>query len=318
MFETLFNFLDEVITKNISEMVVVFAQMLSPFMGVLVVTFFCYMGYQSLYDGQKDIYKEYFKAIISLALCAFVAFNTEWYQANVVPIVLYMGDDFAVGLLGAEAGSSAAALQAITNSMLEQNGMIWDTIDVSVTDGDSIVHFFLATGLIIISFMGFLPFIGISTAYLMVAKIMVSFLLVLAPLYVMFGFFPATRSMFKSWTGQALNYVLLSVIYPIAFNLFLQLIQVAGLDGNITATSVLLTFIIMFALILLATQIPTFTSALSGGIGINGLVGGIGATADSALNTMGNIYKGGEKGVGLAKQAKQWAADKGKGNISPG
>jgi type IV secretion system protein VirB6 len=318
MFETIFEFLDKAVAGNIASMVGRFADVINPLIGVFVVIYFIYLSKSLLFEPQKDAALEYAKAVSSLIFLTFVAFSVPWYQENIVPSVLYLGDDIANALLGSDAASSASSLQTITDDIMKQNGLIWDTIEVSFTDGDSLVHACLATGLIVISYLGFLPFIAISAAYLMTAKIMVSFLLIMGPLYIMFGFFPSTREMFKSWTGLCLNYILLSVVYPLAFKMFQQLLANTGLSGNITATSVLLTFIVMFALILLATQIPTFTSALSGGIGINGLVGGIGASADAAGNTMANTGKGLLFGWKMGKAAKEYASGVGKGKVSPG
>ncbi|MGR2997566.1 type IV secretion system protein [Vibrio vulnificus] len=318
MFETIFEFLDKAVALNVSMMVGRFVDVISPLIGVFVVIYFIYLSKSLLFEPQKDAGLEYAKAVSSLIFLTFVAFSVPWYQENIVPAVLYIGDDIANALLGSDSASSAVSLQTITDEVIKQNGIIWDTIDVSFTDASSFVHGVLASGLIIISFLGFLPFISISTAYLMTAKIMVSFLLIIGPLYIMFGFFPSTRDMFKSWSGMCLNYILLSVIYPLAFRMFLQLLGNTGLNGNITAISVLLTFIVMFALILLTTQIPTFTSALSGGIGINGLVGGIGASADAAGNSMVNAGKTMAFGWKLGKAAKERVSSAGKGKVSPG
>ncbi len=45
--------------------------------------------------------------------------------------------------------------------------------------------------------LGFVPFLAVATAYLLVAKIMVSFLLIIGPLFIMMAFFPSTRSFFQ-------------------------------------------------------------------------------------------------------------------------
>lgn len=318
MFETIFKFLDKTVAENIASMVGSFASVVNPIIGVFVVIYFIYISKTLIYEPHKDAAIEYAKAVSSLVFFTFVAFNIPWYQSNIVPSVLYMGDDIANILLGSKSASSATSLQTITDGVMKQNGIIFDTIDISVTDGDSILHAALAFVLIVVSCLGFLPFIAISTAYLMTAKIMVSFLLIIGPLFIMFGFFPSTRDMFKSWTGLCLNYILLSIIYPLAFKMFQQLISNTGLSGNITAQSILLTFIVMFALIILATQIPTFTSALSGGMGINGLVGGIGASANAAGNTMINAKDGIKSGWKVGKAIKQRASSLGKGNVSAG
>lgn len=322
MFEAIFAFLDEAVTKNIANTIGSLADVVSPLMGACVGLYFVFLSYKLVFDSHKDVFQEYINTTVSLAVCTFIAFNTAWFQANVVPGVLYMGDDIANTLLGTNTATGASSLQSIYDSVMAQNKLIWDGLDFSFVSGEAWLNLFLTGSLIIVSFLGFLPFIAISTAYLLVAKVMVSFLLILAPVYVMFAFFPSTRDMFKSWIGQALNYILLSVVYPLAFNLFKQLLETTGMSGNITAASIMMTFIIMFALIILATQIPTFTSALTGGIGINGLVGGIGATAGSAANVMNPLVnnpatRAGAKHVG-GKIANAYNRLRGRGGISAG
>ena len=57
---------------------------------------------------------------------------------------------------------------------------------------------------------------------------------------------------------------------------------------------------------------------LTGGMGINGLVGGIGATFNSGAKAVKNTGKGIEKGWDLGKKAVGAAADSNKGKIKAG
>ncbi|HDG9112560.1 TPA: type IV secretion system protein, partial [Klebsiella pneumoniae] len=91
----------------------------------------------------------------------------------------------------------------------------------------------------------------------------------LGPLFIMFAFFPSTRDMFKTWTGQCLNYVLLVVVYPIAFNLFTRTLEHVIFGGSATAiglSTVIMTIILFGCCILISVQIPVFCSSLSGGV----------------------------------------------------
>lgn len=315
MFERLFQFIDNIVVNNIAVMAATFADTITPLLGACVGIYIVYLAYQMILDSQKVVIVEAIKTIGSLSVTTFIALNTPWYMDNVVPGVLYMGDDIANALLGTDSASGGSSLQKMYDVMVDSIMLMWDSIDMSVTDGTSISHGLLTLILILLTICGFVPFLGVSVAYLLVAKIMVSYLLIVGSLFIMFAFFPSCRSFFQAWTGQCFNYILLSIMYPLAFTTFLKVLDYTVFANSITVETTLMTVVIFFALIMLAVQIPAFCSTLSGGIGINGLVGSglgmAGAVGAGALMGTKGIVKGGSKGVEMIKNV-------GKGNISPG
>lgn len=318
MFEKLFQYVDEIVIKNISNMVGIFATTITPLIGACITLYFLYLAYSFMIDAQKVPALEAIKTLMSLSLTTFVAFNTEWYLKNIVPAILYAGDDIANALLGTTTASGGSSLQRIFDVMMNQIGDLWASVDMSITDGESIQHGIMVIFLIILTGIGFIAFLVISLTYLLVAKIMVSFLLIMGSAFIIMSFFPVTREYFKAWTGQCTNYILLSIMYPVAFTVFLQLMEKLMFAENISMGMVMMTTIILLALVMIAAQIPTLSSALSGGIGINGLVGGIGATINSAMGTMGAIGKGGAAAYKIGKESKEKAKEAGKDNIKAG
>ncbi|EPW1045215.1 type IV secretion system protein [Vibrio parahaemolyticus] len=316
MFEDLFNFVTTIITDNIGSMVVLFADVITPLIGSCVTLYAIYLAFQALYDAENMMIMESLKFIGSLALCTTVAFNTSWYMSSIVPMVLHSGDTVA-SYLTSSTGGSGSALQEMFETMLVQIESLWDNVSFGVTAswGDS----FLMVILLVLVILGYVPFILVATAYLLIAKIMVGFLLTLGPLFIMFAFFPSTRSMFQSWTGQCLNYVLLTIVYPLAFNIFnLTINYVVGGNEEISFASCLMTLILFGCCILISVQIPVFCSSLSGGVGINGLVSNMGM----GMRSLSNATKG---GAGAAKRAGQSTysgakslGDKFKNRIRPG
>ncbi len=129
-------------------------------------------------------------------------FNTSWYMSSIVPMVLHSGDTIA-SYLTSSTGGSGSALQEMFETMLVQIESLWDNVSFGVTAswGDS----FLMVILLVLVILGYVPFILVATAYLLIAKVMVGFLLTLGPLFIMFAFFPSTRSMFQSWTSTVLE-----------------------------------------------------------------------------------------------------------------
>ena len=324
MIETLFTLVDNIVRGNITSMVGVFSSTLAPLLGACVILYALYLAYQSLYEPQNLVIMESMKFIGSLAAVTTVALNTSWYLANIVPAVLGSGDQIAQALLGTT-GGGGASLQAMFDEMVSQIQAIFSSINIDMgisLDGiggfDTLLDALLKVNLMFLVFLGFVPFISVATAYLLVAKVMVSFLLIVGPLFIMMAFFPSTRDFFKSWTGQCFNYTLLSIMYPVAFTLFVQILNQTVFAGNISLATNLMTVIVFAALILLSVQIPTFCSTLSGGIGINGLVGGMLGGVGALMKGGKGAMKGGKSAWGGAKAAGGWAKNLSKGKIKPG
>lgn len=318
MFAALFAFIDTIVTQNIGAMVGVFTSTITPLLGACVILYAIYLSYQSLYEPHNLIIMESLKMIFSLATVTFIALNTAWYMANIVPVVLNSGDSVAQALLNTPNTGGGAALQSMFDTIFSQIQDMYQRIELDIFEPQSIAIGILIFFQIFLVILGFVPFMIVATSYLLVAKIMVSFLLIIGPLFIMMAFFPSARSFFQAWTGQCFNYALLSMMYPIAFSIYNRVLDNTVFAGNINFGTVLMTPIIFGALILLSTQIPALCSTLSGGIGISGIVGGIGNLARTASS-------GGKLAAGLGKSSYKGAQDLakfarniGKGKVKPG
>ncbi|WP_261887512.1 type IV secretion system protein [Vibrio aerogenes] len=253
-----------------------------------------YLAYKSLYEPENIVVMEVMKLIGALCLCTFIAFNTSWYMAHVVPFLTQSGDEISSRVWGSGT-SGAATIQVLFNNEIKAIKALWGRADFGITSDNGAGV--LAVLMILLVVIGWTPFLAIATAYLALAKIMVSFLLILGPLFIMFALFPSTRSMFQAWTGQCLNYLLLTIVYPMGFNILDQALHKVIFDsGEIEIKSMLMASIIFGFGILVSLQIPTFCSNLSGGIGINGLVSNmaqsVGVGGRLARGTLGGVKSG--------------------------
>ncbi|HGS5703867.1 TPA: type IV secretion system protein [Vibrio diabolicus] len=320
MFDVLFNFIEQVVLINISNMVGIFSATISPLIGACVILYALWLAWQSLYEAENMMIMESMKFIGSLALCTTIALSTSWYLSSIVPIILHSGDEIASLLLGS---TGVGSVQGMFDNIVKTVADLWQTIDISLMDGESWTDALLVLSFCALIILGGLPFIGIATAYLLAAKVMVGLLLIIGPLYIMFAFFPPTRSMFQAWTGQCLNYILLTILYPVAFGMFgstFDLIMGDKFNSEMNIATNFMTLILFIIFAVISIQIPAFCSSLSGGVGINGLVGSMGAGA----RTMGAAGK-----YSGANAAGRWAGnkvktgaknllDKTKNNIKPG
>ena len=315
MFETLFTFINQIVTQNIGNMVGVFSSTIAPLLGACVILYAIYLAYQSLYEPENLIVMESMKFIGSLSVVTFIAFNTVWYMDNIVPAVLGSGDQIAQALLGGDSAGGGSSLQMMFNTMLGNIEAMFTKIDLDVFSGTSWMKTILTWSQMFLIILGAIPFLAVATSYLLVAKIMVSFLLIVGPLFIMMSFFPSTRSFFQAWTGQCFNYTLLSIMYPLAFTMFGLVLDATVYAESLSISTHLMTVVVFAVLILLSVQIPTFCSTLSGGIGISGLTGGI-------VGSIKSMITGGVAGAKMANKGRKtldnYIRNKGKGTIKPG
>ena len=309
MFDILFTFIDNIVTSGIGGMVVSLITVITPLIGACVGLYAVYIVYKSLYDSEDIIFMEALKFMVALALVTTVALSATWYMSKLVPFVLGAGDDIANALLGG--GGAAKALQAMFDQMLGTLQLIWAPFSFNITEAKSWLNMLLFGFQSLVIIIGNMIFIILATGYLLVAKFMLGILLIIGPIFIMMSFFPSSRSMFQSWTGQVFNNTLLTIAFPVAFSFFK-----ATLDNTVymltpTMEACLMTLVVFGALILLSMQIPTLCSTLSGGFGISGInmqaLGGAkaaGSAAASAKAGAGNAY--------------QKLKNIGKGGVSPG
>ncbi|MBS0044841.1 type IV secretion system protein [Shewanella sp. M16] len=274
MFDYVFNFVDTTVIGNISTLAVVFMSIIKPLMGACVGLYAVYFAYKALFDPANLMVMESVNFLVTLALVTSIAFGTDLYINKLVPIALDIGDDIATKLVGGSGASNA--LQTMFDNLVLRIIDISANTTLEFLDGDSWIRFILTYQLIFVTVIGALPFIAVAFAYLLVAKIMMSFLLIIGPLFIMMSFFPSTRSFFQAWTGQIFNYALLTLIYPLAFTTFEAILNYTVFGQAVSLTACYMSLIMFVALLLISIQIPTFCSSLSGGVGINGLVGGVG------------------------------------------
>lgn len=318
MFVALFTLIDTVVANNIASMVGLFAATITPLVGACVVLYAVYLSYRALYDPQNLVVMESVWFLFNLSVVTFIAFNTPWYLNNLVPVVLGSGDEIAGILLGATSAGGGASLQAMFDTIFSQIADMYNIIDLDLFSPSSWLLGALIFFQIFLVLVGFIPFMAVATAYLLVAKLMVSFLLIIGPMFVMMAFFPSTRSFFQAWTGQCFNYALLSLMYPIAFTTYNIVLNVTIFSGDINFSTVIMTPIIFTCLVLLSVQIPVLCSTLSGGVGISGLVGGLGNFVRGANSTAKSVGSVGKSGYTGGRNAVRYLQNLRKGKIKPG
>ena len=290
MFEDLFDLIDLAVAENIG-LAGAMMGIITPLMAASVVLYAIYLAYKALFDSQNLMVMESLNFIASLALVTTVALSSSFYFGYIVPIVANSGDKIVEALLSPPVGGSGVTLQIMVNKIGLQISALNNSINMSMTDGSSISTGLWTYVMIVMIFIASIPFVAICCAYLALAKIMVSLLLVIGPLFIMCAFFPSTRDFFKAWTAQCVNYILLSVLFSVCFAIFDEILNVTAFSGNLSASSIFGSLIVFVTLSFIATQIPNLASSLSGGAGIGGIIHTLNAVRTSGKNKTpgGNI-----------------------------
>ena len=125
--------------------------------------------------------------------------------------------------------------------------------------------------------------------------------------------------MFQSWTGQCFNYMLMMILFPLAFSMFIQVLNDTVFAAKITMAKSAMVFIIFVAMILLSVQIPALCAALSGGASPHGVMGHAFSMAKALKPSRTNKNNGGNNGGNGKEGGKlERLRSLGKGNVKPG
>lgn len=112
----------------------------------------------------------------------------------------------------------------------------------------------------------------VAIAYIILAKLALGILLAVGPLFIATALFPATRELFKNWTGQCLNYAFLVMLFSFAAQIEIAL--VSGLiPADLSMSALFKVNLICAVMVFVSLNLPSLASALAGGVGISSMVG---------------------------------------------
>lgn len=284
------------------------ATSIKPLVAAAFLLYILYVIYR-MYSKKDAIYAEFYNMMGAFAVVGLFTYAGSAYYDTVIPFVKNAGDEIASSLINSST-DSMTTVDTVYQSFEKAKDEMWKIIEnqKSVFKSDIVVYIEYALPIMLIYLSQFVFTVAI-TINLLIAKIMVSLLLSVGIIFFVFACFPATRSMFQQWTGLALNYIFLNLLYSlsaiITANIFKTYISE---PDNIIANSAII-FIATVIIVLALNQIPTMVSSLTGGVGISpysavGILGG-------AARTLGGAAKGAAKGADIASRGKVTrAADK--------
>ena len=188
--------------------------------------------------------------------------NIDMYRLYVVPLVTGLGEDLGGTVSGVY--SSAAALDQLANGFVQAFIRIFQ--DASGFEETLFAVFTIASvGL----FSGL--FMVVAIAYIILAKLALGILVAIGPLFIAAALFPASRDLFKNWTGQCLNYAFLVMLFSFAAQIEIAMVD-SMIPQNMTLSALFEVNLVCAVFILVSLSLPSLASALAGGIGISSMV----------------------------------------------
>ncbi|WP_052075407.1 type IV secretion system protein [Pseudomonas lutea] len=279
------------------------ASLVAPVVGAFVSLYAVIIALNWIWSGntQELPIGDLLKRMFYMALFTAFAFNISLYNTAVVAPVQSIGAEIAQAFARTNT-QVPNIIDQMGNQIIDTVTMIWTKTPKMTLLKWNLVPMMRALGTILIVAIGGSIFMAISFLYLLIAKIMVAFVLLVGPIFISFAFFPLTRDYFMKWASQLLNYIFLYAFFGIGFTLLTNLLQqyVSGNDfSKILVTDVtqikLLFCYILFSGVMMA--IPSLASQLTGGVGISGL-GAAGPMMSMMTRGVSQLAKGLGKGAG--------------------
>lgn len=310
--QDLFNDMTRLVTENLDANIAAIAAVISPLMIAAVGMYAVLVVYQMIYTEKEHYVGDIIKNVLALAVVGAFFGNTAYY-AEVKSFVMNAGDDLSSVLVGG--APAPAALDQFIDVLADGVQKTFDkmTFNPFSDDFGKSMQGMIA---ILIVLIGGIPFVIFCTAYLIVAKFMVGLLLTIGQIFICFAFFPSTRNMFTSWTGQCLNYVLMMVLFTLVETVLLAFIKAhmaPGGEFTLEWVGVIQLAVVFFVSIFLLAQVPVLSSSLTGGVGINGL----NSSVSGMVSKGGNLARGAAGGAAKYSGAN-WLGNKAKAGAAAG
>ncbi|WP_315338314.1 type IV secretion system protein [Neisseria sicca] len=266
--------------------------------------------------GLDEMFVDFLKRMITMTFLVTLAFNASYY-AELANLIYVLPDDLAKALSNTDyAGGALDKVMDDTNVAVETLELQKNKLDFY--EVGPIWTYIIAIWQLKIAMMILL---GVMFAYYILAKVSLAMILMIGPVFIGFGMFPATRQYAMNWVGQCLNYifnvVLLAVIGSMMLkftSIFIDLVGVDNIGAALATGTVLLFTLIVFVLLIWMT--PQISSALTGG---SALQGAMRTVYNMARKSLSKADYGANKAKGYAAKKYNALKDKLQGNgIKPG
>lgn len=269
LFTDLFQRIDTVTDTYVTSMSSAAASAIAPVVAVGLTLTFIAFGLLIIRGAVQMPISEFLGKSIRIALICGAALGSGMYQGQIANAIKTTPDALASALLpSAEKGQGAAAvIDVAAGSGYEKAGEAWEKGGVFKEDG----ILWYVVGLII--WTATTVFMAVGGAFLLLAKIGLSVLAGLGPIFIASLLWQPTSRFFEAWTGQIVNYTLMVTIFAAAMGLMVDIfgnfvadMQFDGVQNvayNLGALGIL-----SVAMVIALLQLPGIASALGAGASV--------------------------------------------------
>jgi type IV secretion system protein VirB6 len=244
------------------------------------------MGFAIMRGEANDTLHTFLWRCFRTGFIASIALSVGAYQGTIVDGVNGIEGTLINGMSGY--ASVGALVDEMAQPFADLGQQLWSKAVVGFWP-----HFGLIAAAASVAIAEFF-IIAIGLGFYLLAKVALSLVLAVGPVFVLCAMWPATEKYTESWIGQTLNFVLLKVLVAASIAMLLTFAsQFAGhINVNqdavnvIKATSALV--ICSGALGVVMLNLPQLASALAGGASISGIGRTIGRGLLDALNRAGD------------------------------
>ena len=260
---------------------------------LLLIAFSYWQG-----GGIDEMAIDFFKRLFVWALLIGLAFNAGNYH-ELANVIYGLPDDIATAFGNIDYSGGALDkivddVNTITDELeIQKSELGWTELGISMS--------YTVTIYSIEIFMGIL--LAVMFAFYILGKVSLAMVLMIGPIFIGFGLFPATRQYAMNWIGQCLNYVFMIVLLSILGSMKLAFIKsyvdIMGADNLAAAGNLaLLLLLSLLVFVVVCWNIPQIASALTGGGAIQGSMRTVYNMSRGGLRKAGNAT---EKGVNKVK-----------------
>jgi len=271
VFTDLFNRIDAVTATFATDVSKNIMTSITPIVSVgLTLSFMCY-GLLIIYQMVEQPIMDFLLRSVKVAVISAIALTAGLYQDNIAEIIQKTPDQLATLLMTSDKQDQKASdlLDSAAGAVMQIVGDGFEKSGIFTNQGLVLVF----CSVIIMFSAGILLSIG--GALILLAKVALSILAALGPLFIASLLFKTTSRFFEIWMNQIITYGLMTVIFAAIFGLLISILKTytEGLifDGvTHIAGAVLGCVIFCISSIVIMVHLPGIAAGLSGGIGLTG------------------------------------------------
>ena len=279
-------------------------QAIAPLFSICFGIYFMIIILNAYGRGFDGNFVDFTKKTIAWLIIIACSFNASQYQK-----IANMAYEFPEWLAGAINGSfDVSSIDLAWDSITQAVSQITaKASELGVSDFADKLMFYMAA--VILIFCGAV-FFGIVIAYYLVAKISLAMVILIGPLFLGMMLFPSTRQYAMNWISQIFNYsvtitfftILMSIQMKIFKNHIQSLVTQEWLS-SLQIFGILPVFLLVtILLVVVAFNIPSIASALTGGAG----AGGFSTMVSFVRQTLnGGKQESSMSGIGVGKAWRQ-------------